>query len=64
MQGYIAQSFACLTTYLGLANFNPSSATTFTDIDHEIVSMIILSLLLIQEVQLSVSGERMYTNTG
>ena len=29
--------------------------------DHEIFSMVILSLLLIQEAQLSVSGERMCT---
>ena len=31
--------------------------------DHEIFSIVILSLLLIQEGQLSVSGERMH-NTG
>ena len=34
---------------------------SFVEIDHEIFSMVILSLLLIQEVQLSVSGERMCT---
>ena len=34
---------------------------SFMEIDHEIFSMVILSLLLIQEGQLSVSGERMYT---
>ena len=33
----------------------------FVDIDHELISMVILSHLLIQEGQLSVSGERMYT---
>ena len=33
-------------------------------IDREIISTVILSLLLIQEGQLSVSGERMCTNTG
>ena len=33
-------------------------------IDHEIFSTIILSILLIQEEQLSVSGKRMFTNTG
>ena len=33
----------------------------FVEIDHEIFSMIILSLPLIQEGQLSVSGERMCT---
>ena len=32
---------------------------SFMEIDHEIFSLVILSLLLIQEGQLSVSGERM-----
>ena len=36
---------------------------SFIEIDHEIFSMVILSLLLIQEGQFSVSGERMHTNT-
>ena len=40
------------------------SATFFAKIDHEIFSTVILSLLLIQERQLSVSGERMCTSTG
>ena len=34
---------------------------SFMEIDHEIFSKVILSLLLIQERQLSVSGERMCT---
>ena len=34
---------------------------SFMEIDHEIFSTVILSLPLIQEGQLSVSGERMYT---
>ena len=34
---------------------------SFLEIDHEIFSMVILSLLLIQEGQLSVSGKRMCT---
>ena len=34
---------------------------TFMEIDHEIFSTVILSLPLIQEGQLSVSGERMCT---
>ena len=34
---------------------------SFMEIDHEIFSMVILSLLLIQEGQLSASGERMCT---
>ena len=37
----------------------PRSATFFVEIDHEIFSKVILSLPLIQEGQLSVSGERM-----
>ena len=37
------------------------SQHSFLEIDHEIFSMVILSLLQIQEGQLSVSGERMYT---
>ena len=36
----------------------------FTEIDDEIFSTVILSLQLIQEGQLSVSGERMCKNTG
>ena len=39
----------------------PTSATSFVEIDHEIFSTVILSLPLIQEGQLSVSGERMCT---
>ena len=34
---------------------------SFVAIDHEIFSMVILSLLLFQDGQLSVSGERMCT---
>ena len=36
----------------------------FVEIDHEIFPSVILSLLLTQEEQLSVSGERMCTSTG
>ena len=36
---------------------------SFVEIDHEIFSMVILSLPLIQEGQLSVSSERMCTST-
>ena len=43
--------------------FNPRRGRqhSFVEIDREIFSMVILSLLLIQEGQLSVSGERMCT---
>ena len=37
------------------------SATFFLEINHEIFSLVILSLLLIQEEHLSVSGKRMCT---
>ena len=38
-----------------------SRQLSFVEIDHEIFSTVILSLPLIQEGQLSVSGERMCT---
>ena len=43
--------------------FNPRRGQqhSFVEIDHEIFSMVILSFPLIQEGQLSVSGERMCT---
>ena len=46
----------------GGRGFNPRRGRqhSFVEIDHEIFSTVILSLPLIQEGQLSVSGERMY----
>ena len=41
-----------------------SGNISFMEIDHEIFSTVILSFPLIQEGQLSVSGERMCTCTG
>ena len=43
--------------------FNPRRGRqhSFVEIDHEVFSSVILSLLLIQEGQFSVSGERMCT---
>ena len=42
--------------------FEPQpSHITFMEIDHEIISTVILSLPLIQEWQLSVTGESMLT---
>ena len=35
----------------------------YFEIDHEIFSVFILSLSLMQEGQLSISGKRMYTST-
>ena len=53
----------CLSWRPGGRGFNPRRGRqhSFVEIDHEIFSMVILSLLLIQEGQLSVSGERMCT---
>ena len=47
----------------GGRGFNPLRGRqhSFVEIDHEIFSMVILSLPLIQEGQLSVSGKRMCT---
>ena len=47
----------------GGSGFNPCRGRqhSFVEIDHEIFSTVILSLPLIQEGQLSVSGERMCT---
>ena len=47
----------------GGCGFNPRRGRkhSFVEIDHEIISTVILSLPLIQEGQLSVSGERMCT---
>ena len=47
----------------GGCGFNPRRGWqhSFVEIDHEIFSMVILSLPLIQEGQLSVSGKRMCT---
>ena len=47
----------------GGCGFNPHRGRqhSFVEIDHEIFSTVILSLPLIQEGQLSVSGERMCT---
>ena len=46
----------------GGRGFNPRGwQHSFVEIDHEIFSTVILSLPLIQEGQLSVSGERMCT---
>ena len=48
---------------------NPSSATTFVEIDHEIISTVILpssadSRRAVVEGQLSITGQRMCTSSG
>ena len=53
----------CPTGDQEVAGFSPRRGRqhSFVEIDREIFSAVILSLPLIQEGQLSVSGERMYT---
>ena len=55
----VAQLDASSNSRPGGRGFNPSRGRqhSFVEIDHEIFSMVILSLLLTQEGQLSVSGE-------
>ena len=60
----IVQPVACLTADPVVTSSNPSSPTTFVDIDYEIISVVSLPLLLIQKGQLSVSGKRMCTSAG
>ena len=61
MPASVAQMDACPT---GDQQVTGSIQHSSMEIDHRIFSKIILSLLLIQEGQLSVSGERMCTTTG
>ena len=62
-QATVAQFDAPSNWRPGGHGFNPCPGRqhSFVEIDHEIFSMVILSLPLIQEGQLSVSGERMCT---
>ena len=62
MLALVAHSTVRQTCDQEVAGLTPArSATFFCGDDHEIFSTVILSLLLIQEGQLSVSGERMLT---
>ena len=63
MPASVAQLDALSDWRPGGRGFNPcqSRQHSFLEIDHEIISTVILSLPLIQEGQLSVSGERMCT---
>ena len=58
----VAHLNACPTCDQEVVGSTPAKlAMFFLEIDHEIFSMVILSLSLIQEGQLSVSGGRMCT---
>ena len=63
MPASVAQLDAPSDRRPGGRGFNPRRGRqhSFVEIDHEIFSTVILSLPLIQEGQLSVSGERMCT---
>ena len=57
-----ASNWCSQTDVPGVAGLTPLGwQHSFMEIDHEIFSTIILSLPLIQEGQLSISGERMCT---
>ena len=59
----MVQLDACLTTGSGCCGFDPCRVGNVHSwrFDHEMFSTVILSLLLIQEGQFSVSGKRMHT---
>ena len=66
MPSSVAQLDACPTGDQEVAGLTPTQEVagltpTFMEIDHEIFSTVILSLLLIQEGQYSVSGKRICT---
>ena len=57
---FCVRSTSCNTLYCHIYT-RKGRQHSFVEIDHEIFSAVILSLPLIQEGQLSVSGERMCT---
>ena len=59
--GPVVQSVACPTADPGVEILIPTRSYTFMEIDHEIISIDILLLRLIQEGLLSVTSERMCT---
>ena len=59
--GHIVQSIGHLTEEPEIQGSILSQAYTFVNIDHEIFSTVIFPHLLIQEGQLSVTGESMGT---
>ena len=61
LPGHLGQSGASLTANQGVAGSSPGPATYFCGDYHEIISMVVLSLSLIQEGQISVSSESMCT---
>ena len=70
MFDYVSQSVSVVQSDMHPTNYQEVMGSiprrewqhSFMGIDHEIFSAVILSLLLIEEGQLSVSGKRMCTN--
>ena len=59
----LEQSVTCLTADPGVASSITTQSHSFVEIDHEIISAVILLLLLIQEGLLSVTSESMFTKS-
>ena len=57
--GSVAQSVMCLTADPVVASLMPLKSHTFVEIDHEIISMVILLTTLIQEGLWSVTSKSM-----
>ena len=68
LPGRVAQSVtclatdACLTAYPGVASSIPVRSHTFVEIDHEIISTVILSLPLIYSRRVVVSYKQKYVH--
>ena len=60
--GSIAQLIACLTADPGCKFKFQLGHIIFTEVDHEIISMVILPLVQFQEGQLSVTSKSLCTN--
>ena len=60
LPGFVAQSVACLTADPGVRSLILARSNTFVEIDHEIISTIILLPSLIQEGLMSTTSKCMY----
>ena len=60
--GRVAQSVTCLTTDPGVASSIPARSHAFVEIDHEIISTVILLLPLIYSRRFVVSYKRKYVH--
>ena len=64
LPGPVAQSVANPTTDLGIMSSIPACSHTLVEIDHEIISMVILLLPLIEEGLFSATSESMHMKCG